>query len=226
MGRIERAFERRYRELFGELGARDRDKGIRWFKTRAEALSGLRKTVSHAHAELLATLLKKVHRFQQRSRGLARPQHFLVYCDAGLGGLARWLRAIGCEALWKQDITDADLVREARSLNAILITTDSLLLERRPITHGELRAIWVPPTLTVRQQLRLVQAELDLADGDTDSRCMHCGGELVEVDKGAVKERIPPRTYRWLNEFWECSSCHQLFWNGTHWRRIQEQLQS
>jgi GDPmannose 4,6-dehydratase len=232
MGRIQRAFERRYHELLGELGARDRSKGLAWFRKKAAAQLLQRGTPSHAHADLLITLLHKVHRLRQRREAngpLASPQASFIcriYCDAGLGGLARWLRATGCEALWRQDISDTELVEEARRTGAIIVTTDSLLLDRRAITHGEVRAIWVPPSLTMLEQLRLVQAELALPERDLDSRCMRCGGELVEVNKEAVKERIPPRTYRWLDEYWECRACGQLFWNGTHWKRIRERLEA
>jgi uncharacterized protein len=225
MGRIERAFERRYQELLGELGARDREKGLGWFRRKAAVEGqGRGQSISHVHAELLIGLLRKVHQFRRR-RGLSSSaEPCRVFCDAGLGGLARWLRATGCEAFWKQDISDADLIVEAQRANAIIITTDSPLFERRAITHGEVRAIWVPPTLTILEQLRLVQAELALPEMNLDSRCMGCGGELVQVNKEAVKERIPPRTYRWLDEFFECRACGKLFWEGTHWRRIQERL--
>jgi uncharacterized protein with PIN domain len=123
-----------------------------------------------------------------------------------------------------QDISDADLVARAEERNAIIITTDSFLLDRRPIAHGHVRAIWVPPTLTIFEQLRLVRAELDLPEAD--SRCMRCGGELVQVDKESVKDRIPPRTYRWLDKFWTCTRCGQLFWHGTHWKRVTERLRA
>jgi hypothetical protein len=140
-----------------------------------------------------------------------------------LGGLARWLRACGCDAHWVQDISDADLVARAEQLGATIITTDSFLLDRRPIAHGQVRAIWVPPTLTKFEQLRLVRAELDLPD--TESRCMRCGGELIPVDKETVKERIPPKTYVWVHEYFLCSRCGQLFWHGTHWQRVTKRLQ-
>jgi uncharacterized protein with PIN domain len=54
---------------------------------------------------------------------------------------------------------------------------------------------------------------------------MTCGGSLIEVAKEAVRDRLPARTFAWLDQFWECSRCRQLFWHGTHWPRIQEQLQ-
>ena len=56
------------------------------------------------------------------------------------------------------------------------------------------------------------------------SRCMKCGGELTAVDKETCREELPPRTYEWLDEFFRCESCGQLFWKGTHWDRIADDL--
>lgn len=222
MSRIGRAFERRFRELLAEAGARQSDKGIRWLFARADDWAHKNETTtSHALAEMNIALAEKLHSLRKR-RGATPRLTCKVFCDAGLGGLARWLRASGCDAHWVQDISDADLVARAEEINATIITTDSFLLDRRPIAHGRVRAIWVPPTLTKFEQLRLVRAELDLPPGD--SRCMRCGGELVQVDKEAVKNRIPPRTYLWLDEYWLCKRCGHLFWHGTHWKRVTDRL--
>ena len=224
MSRIQRAFERRFRELLANAGARQPDKGVRWLFARAETHAQEREVSrSHALAETNIALAEKLNRFRRRKGDVAVSSECLVFCDAGLGGLARWLRACGCDAHWVQDIADADLVARAEQLGAIVITTDSFLLDRRPIAHGHVRAIWVPPTLTKFEQLRLVRAELDLPE--TESRCMRCGGELIPVDKESVKERIPPKTYVWVDDYFVCSRCGQLFWHGTHWQRVTKRLQ-
>jgi uncharacterized protein len=233
MPRIQKAFDRRFLDLFAELGARDRDKGLAWIHHKAEQLvqsansaspsSTATPTLSHAYTEIAIAILNRTRPFRERRHPSDHTRPPRVHCDAGLGGLARWLRAVGCEASWRQDITDAELVRETQQHGGILLTTDSLLLDRRPIVRGEIRALWVPPTLTMLEQLRYVRAELDLPETD-ESRCMRCGGELIQVNKEQVRDRIPPRTYKWLDEFFECAACHQLFWNGTHWQRIQSKV--
>src|SRR5947209_2987103 len=99
------------------------------------------------------------------------------------------------------------------------LTRAQRLSETEGITpaHGLLPAVWVPPTLTMLEQLALVFGELGLEP--RESRCMSCGGELQVVDKEAVRDRIPPRTYLWRDEFFECVRCHKLFWHGTHWEK-------
>ena len=222
MSRIARAFARRFRELLAEFGARDREQGVQLLFARAHALSS-REEIEFGRAvtRVNVRLARQLSQFKRR-RGAPPPALPKIICDAGLGGLARWLRAAGCETSWTQDITDAELVREAESLPAVLLTTDSLLLERRPITQGKVKALWVPPTITKHEQLELVRAELDLPPAD--SRCMSCGGELHEVDKEEFRHQIPPKTYRWVDEYYRCEACGQLYWHGTHWQRITRQL--
>jgi hypothetical protein len=138
--------------------------------------------------------------------------------------LARWLRAAGYEAIWHERIDDGELVREAGRMGAILLTTDSLLMERRPLRDGVISALWLPSSLTMAEQLALVLREFGLTL--RVPRCMKCGGPLRPVEKAAWRDRIPPRTWRWLEEFFVCARCDQVFWHGTHWQKIEARLQS
>jgi hypothetical protein len=55
-------------------------------------------------------------------------------------------------------------------------------------------------------------------------RCMACGGPLRSVAKDEVRDRIPPRTARWKDDYFACEVCGKLFWQGTHWERIEPRL--
>jgi len=144
-------------------------------------------------------------------------------CDAGLGGLARWLRGAGYESFWNPELADAAVIREAQRRRATLITSDTLMMERGVLRDGIVPSVFVPSTLTCEQQLEIVFRELSLSP--RESRCMNCGGELRRVEKQSVMERIPPRTARWLDEYFVCASCGQLFWRGTHWQRIRHSIE-
>jgi uncharacterized protein with PIN domain len=105
----------------------------------------------------------------------------LFFCDAGLGGLARWLRAAGYAALWESGIDDDDLLRRARQQGAIVLTTDSLLMERRVLRDRCQLAFWLPPTLGIPEQLALVFEEYGLRAGQP--RCMSCGAGCERLKK-------------------------------------------
>jgi hypothetical protein len=219
MSRIRRGYEDRFRALLRQARARRLEEGVQWLVARARRLSA-HDDISYADA--LAQVYERLavrKYFQASARGTV-PSHFR--CDAGLGGLARWLRAAGYEAAWQPDITDDDLLWEARSMGATILTTDAMLMERRLLRDRIIPVFWLPPTLSIPEQLGLVFREFGLAV--RDPRCMTCGGELHRVGKEALQERIPPRTYRWLDEFFVCGRCDKLFWHGTHWQRIMATL--
>ncbi len=144
------------------------------------------------------------------------------FCDVMLGGLARWLRAAGYDAEWREHIADPDLVRLARQAGQVLLSSDTGIFKIGIVRDGEVPAVMVPHGLTIQGQLAHVLKALGLPL--RAPRCMACGGSLREVPKGQVRERVPPRTYEWADRYWECGRCGRLFWHGSHWQRIAEQL--
>lgn len=231
MSRIRKAYEAKCRALLRQVRARRPEEGMQrlvWCSHRLSEREGI--PLTQALASIHELLRQKVERWKDRtekpqalgsdSAAASAPRLFL--CDAGLGGLARWLRAAGHEAVWKPAWDDDELLQEGRRTLATILTTDSLLMERRVLRDGILPALWVPPTLTMLEQLSLVLRELRLCI--RGPRCMQCGGELRPAAKESLRDRIPPKTYRWRDEYFLCTRCGKLFWHGTHWQRISRSL--
>lgn len=221
MSRIQGAFEHRYRELLLRYGARRVDQGVNWLVDRARQFRernevSLADSLTHVARELAAKSLKT--RYPLAHAG----EKMRFFCDSGLGGLARWLRGSGYEAFWEPQIDDDELLRVTKRLSATLLTTDSMLMERRVLRDRIIPALWLPPTLSIAEALAFVFHEFGLKAGEP--RCMSCGGELRRESKEALRERIPPRTFKWLDEYFVCSRCGKLFWRGTHWHRIDCEL--
>jgi len=146
------------------------------------------------------------------------------WCDAMLGGLSRWLRAAGYDAAWRAGIDDAELVRQALASGRILLTADTGLMRHGAIQSGRVRAVLIPGGLGKFEQLRFVLSAIGL--GRRKMRCMACGGQLRRIPKESARPEAPPRTYAWCEEFYRCERCAKLFWQGTHWRRIETLLNS
>ena len=221
VSRIRRGYEDRFRALLRRTRARRLEQGVQWLVAKARRSSA---SDGISLADALAQVYEHLATSNVFQQSASRPAPVLFLCDAGLGGLARWLRAAGYESAWQPDIDDDQLLREARRMPATILTTDAMLMERRLLRDRVLPAFWLPPTLTVPEQLALVCREFALVL--REPRCMSCGGELRQVSKEALRERIPPRTYRWLNEFFVCGRCDKLFWHGTHWQRIVGRLKA
>ncbi|MBI4324429.1 MAG: hypothetical protein HY674_04125 [Chloroflexi bacterium] len=232
MSRIRKAYEAKCRELLRRARAHRLEEGVQWLvrcSLRMSEREGI--PLTQALASIHELLRLKVERWMERtekhrprdSDSAASdpiPRRFL--CDSGLGGLARWLRATGHEAAWKPAWDDDELLQEGLRISATILTTDSLLMERRVLRDGIIPALWVPPLLTKLEQLNLVFRELRLSI--REPRCMQCGGELQPADKESLRDRIPPKTYRWRDEYFLCAQCGKLFWHGTHWQRISRSL--
>lgn len=223
MSRILKAYRTRYYQLLRSVGARDPQKGADWFVARAQRASAerhipLSAALTHSFEELAA---RPIFQLKQQP-SIRTPEDICFFCDSGVGGLARWLRAAGYDVLWEPHIADEALLKRAAETGGTIITTDSMLMERRLLRDQIIPSFWLPPTLSIAEQLKRVFREFNLCVGVP--RCMRCGGELITTDKEALQTRIPPRTYRWLNEFFVCARCGKLFWHGTHWSRIRNKL--
>jgi len=217
MARVQTYFENRFRALFTKLGVADPEKSARILFDRASELSReQRMPMSLTLARLHASLR------QRAGESRRKPEQFV--CDAGLGGLARWIRAAGYEASWNPELDDAGVIREAKGLHATLLTTDSMMMERGILRDGLVPSIGLPSTVSIAEQLSLVFDEMALPL--RPSRCMKCGGELKPVEKELLRERIPPRTWKWRDEYFLCTRCDQLFWHGTHWQKIRSELET
>ena len=139
-----------------------------------------------------------------------------------LGGLARWLRGAGYDASFVYGIEDGELVRRCAEEGRVLLSSDSGIFLRNVVKDGSVRALFVPRATPPVDQLAFVLGELGLET--RDARCMACSGELADVAKAEVEGEVPPRSFAAFDEFWWCVSCAKVYWHGTHWAAIREEL--
>lgn len=150
------------------------------------------------------------------------PEQYQFVCDAMLGGLARWLRAAGYDAYWRYGQADAELIQLTQQKKAVLLTSDGGIMERNIVRDGTVRALFIPHQLNRYQQLAFVLGQLKLGLGE--ARCMGCGGQLEEVAREQVREKVPPKAWSCHDRFFRCQRCGTILWRGTHWKRIAERL--
>lgn len=140
-------------------------------------------------------------------------------CDAMCGGVARWLRVLGVDTTFTPGIDDSDLVTHALAEQRVLISADGPLFERRVFATRELRGVHLPVGLQLEDQVRFVVRSLELEPGFP--RCASCNGLLRAVSRADVGDEVPARSLIWVREFYRCVACGQVFWEGSHWRRIR-----
>jgi len=139
-----------------------------------------------------------------------RDTHFVLDCH--LGRLARYLRQFGFDTLYRNDFTDDELADTSAREHRILLTRDRNLLKRSIITHGYCIREHDP-----RKQLDEVIRRFDLRNQIIPfGRCTRCNGIVEAVDKEAVDQLLEPKTRLYFDEFWQCTSCGQVYWEGSH----------
>ncbi|HET7569875.1 MAG TPA: Mut7-C RNAse domain-containing protein [Gammaproteobacteria bacterium] len=153
-----------------------------------------------------------------RPRPLRTPRFVL---DAHLGTLARYLRLLGFDTLYRNDYDDAQLAAISADEHRILLTRDRGLLKRRIVTHGMYVRDDKP-----RAQLRDIVTRLDLARlVQPFSRCARCNGLLEAVEKSEIEYRLEPKTRLYYDRFLRCESCGQIYWKGSHFARMEKLIE-
>jgi hypothetical protein len=138
--------------------------------------------------------------------------------DVHLGKLARLLRMLGFDTVYRNDRSDELIVRTARTDRRIVLSRDRGLLKRRSVTHG-----YLVRSLTPRQQLAEILERFDLA-GQVRlfSRCMRCNAPLARVNRICVLDKLPPAVAEMCTDFSRCPVCGKVFWRGSHWETMKE----
>ncbi|MGO9178682.1 MAG: Mut7-C RNAse domain-containing protein [Candidatus Limnocylindrales bacterium] len=146
---------------------------------------------------------------------IPRPPRFIL--DTHLGRLARYLRMLGFDSAYSNRADDDELARRSSAEGRVLLTRDRGLLRRRVVRLGYLLRSDDP-----RRQLVEVSGRYGLAEQvQPFSRCIRCNGRIEPVEKAEVAQRLAPRTLRYYDSFGRCDSCTAVYWQGSHYERMQ-----
>jgi len=144
--------------------------------------------------------------------------------DGMLGKLTRWLRMIGCDVKYFNDLDDEELINISIEENRILLTRDVELFRRALLRGAE--AFLVMGRNEVEKLAEVGRRfNLNLQVDVENSRCPKCNAKIRPVSKDKIKGKVPPGTFRSYDEFWECPRCGQIYWHGSHWQKITHTLQ-
>jgi len=137
--------------------------------------------------------------------------------DAHLGKLAKYLRMLGFDTLYKNDYGDREIVEIAREQKRIILTRDKLLLKSPGVNHG----YYVRATEKHDQLIEVVE-KFDLySQFKSFTRCMTCNTVLQSRDKDTIRNQVDPDIYSSFNEFFYCPVCHKVYWKGSHFERME-----
>lgn len=144
---------------------------------------------------------------------LGEPRFIL---DNHLGKLARYLRMLGFDVLYQNDLDDEALATLSAEQNRILLTRDRRLLMRKIVTQGYCLRSLDPEV----QVIEVVNRYLLINWMQLLKRCLVCNNLLCSVDKQAVIDRLEPMTRLYYEKFKTCPNCRRIYWKGSHYERM------
>jgi uncharacterized protein with PIN domain len=150
-----------------------------------------------------------------RKEPLREPRFVL---DAHLGKLARLLRLLGFDTVYRNDFEDAEVVAVSRAEGRSILTRDRGLLKHGAVTHG-----YCVRSTDPEEQIREVLRRFDLHGAmEPFRRCLECNGPVERVEKNEVIDRLEPKTKKYYDEFHRCADCGKIYWQGSHYEQMRE----
>ncbi len=154
-----------------------------------------------------------------RPKPLRHPRFIL---DVHLGKLAKYMRMLGFDTLYKNNFEDNEIIEISINENRIILTRDLGILKNSKVTRG----YWVR-SQKPRVQLDEVLKRFDLfSQIEPLNRCIECNGQIVEVEKDKIASLLKPKTRKYFNDFYQCSSCKKVYWEGSHFSKMLEKINS
>jgi hypothetical protein len=164
--------------------------------------------------------------FDVTRKTLLRPQpfdHVRFVADVNVGRLARLLLALGFDTVYSNRFRDSEVAAISTQEQRIVLTRDTALLKRKPIVFAR-RIRGEDPYLQLKEVLDFFGLGRDKFD--FLSRCTACNRRLQPVEKQAILHRLEPNTKHFYTRFSICPGCCRIFWKGSHYGAMKEQLRA
>jgi uncharacterized protein with PIN domain len=151
---------------------------------------------------------------------LPNPAQFIL--DVHLGKLARRLRLLGFDSLYRNDYRDDEIMQLALEQQRIILTRDRGILKHKKVLSGYLvrSDVLVKQVREVLDRYRLREMIRPWL------RCMSCNGLIEKIAKSEIDDRLEHKTRLYFDVFHRCPSCHRIYWQGSHFEQIETWLRS
>src|SRR4030042_3226520 len=114
--------------------------------------------------------------------------------DNNVGKLARLLRMVGYDALFFTQKDDNEMIAAALKEDRVILTRDTQIMARRPVTSGKLSVILIKQEDPKAQLLEVVRT-LSLNRFRPFSLCLECNRQLMARSKEEVQNLVPPYVF-------------------------------
>lgn len=158
---------------------------------------------------------------------MATPTDTRIVLDVMVGGLTSILRMVGYDTVYALDRdaeADEDVIAIAEREDRVVITRDRQIAQRYEPT------VLIESKPTDDQLGELHEAGFVLAL-EEPTRCSSCNGTVARVGGARARSLAqegnpsdgPDPT---VEPVWQCETCGQFYWKGSHWADVQRRLAS
>jgi uncharacterized protein len=138
-----------------------------------------------------------------------------------LGSVARKLRIFGFDTLYIAHAPDDEILKTGIEQGRVILTADKELFKR--VVKAGAPGVLVSGAGDVEDLAHILSKNYVTSvslDG-FGSRCSICNGPLEERTPGQVKDGIPNKVAKFQSEFYQCTDCGKVYWEGGHLKLIR-----
>jgi uncharacterized protein with PIN domain len=142
----------------------------------------------------------------------------MIIVDEMLHDVAKWLRIFGIPVKYVRGLKDEEILAMLKE-GDVLVTSDVQLSQRWK------NSVLVPRFDDEARKVAFVLKRLGKKPKLTKTLCPICGTPLVKVKRSQLNDlgvTPPPKVYQMFDEFYYCPKCKKLYWEGSHWKHIEE----
>ncbi len=132
--------------------------------------------------------------------------------DVHLAKLAKFLRLLGFDTLYFNQIDDNEILRIAK--DRWILTKDRELCNRAK------RCLLIRSN-DPKEQLKEVIDRLKLSQCEPFTRCLVDNEALENVQKEQILSQLPEGVAKWCEEYRRCPKCARIYWPGSHYDRMK-----
>ena len=175
-------------------------------------------------------------KFAGAIRQMQKAPSVTFLADAMLGGIARKLRIFGFDTLYNAQADDDEILKIGMEQDRVILTADKELFKR--IVKIGARGVLVSGGAIELEALVHILRKSGIKSVGMDgigSRCSVCNGSLEKRTSDHLKKNdddnnnnnnenvaLPDRVIACHNQFFCCTVCGKVYWEGSHLKRIIE----
>lgn len=136
------------------------------------------------------------------------------------GSLAHKLRVLGFDASYYRAGGDEGMVELSKREGRIIITSDRSLAAMASSARVPCMLVGGKSDGSRLREVAIAAASLGIDLKRGDPLCSLCGGELESLRRSEAAGLVPESVERRHRLFHRCTSCGQVYWRGSHWKKL------